>query len=450
MPEPDILIVLSDQHSAACAGFAGNDVVRTPNLDRLAEEGTVFDAAYTSCPLCVPARSAFLTGQLPSSTGVYRNQQMIPCNVTTFLHSLGAAGYETVLCGRMHFKGVDQRHGFTRRIFGDVTHTYKSGVGDFGPFSGALGMGGCMDLVGAGDSPILEYDRQVVRAAVNYLEQDHERPQCIVVGTYGPHFTYCCSPDLFDEYWPQVEVPPTFFPENDPDHPVKESKAQRQRTNMVTGEEEDVNEHLARAARAAYYGMITELDGHVGTMRKAWERYLDRSGREGVFMYTSDHGDTVGEHGVFGKQTFYEGSARIPMIVAGDGVAAGQSVQAPVSIVDIAPTLRDLTGVQQLPHTDGLSLCSVLRGESPAQDRTVLSEYMEGWGKNIHAGRMVRQNQWKLIHYEQCQEKDLLFDVANDPQERRDLSTEKPNILQQLRDRAQSGWEVDRLVDDFR
>lgn len=114
--QPDILIFLSNQHDGRIQAHMGDSTVRTPHLDRLAREGVTFTQAYTPCPLCVPARMSLLTGQLPSHTGVFTNSGSIHPEMPTFLHALELAGYETVLCGRMHFEGEDQRHGFSRRI----------------------------------------------------------------------------------------------------------------------------------------------------------------------------------------------------------------------------------------------------------------------------------------------------------------------------------------------
>jgi choline-sulfatase len=167
-------------------------------MDALAKSGTVFDAAYTSFPLCVPARISFMTGQLSHRNGFIDNGGAIPEDHATFIHAVAAEGYETVLCGRMHFLGADQRHGFTKRIAGDITPLYQ-GMFDKGGW-------GCyhrtnndqyFDVVGGGDSPVLAYDREVIAAAIDYLSKDHKKPQCIVVGTYGPH-----NKDLV--HWEQI------------------------------------------------------------------------------------------------------------------------------------------------------------------------------------------------------------------------------------------------------
>ncbi|MFP4176862.1 MAG: sulfatase-like hydrolase/transferase [Candidatus Brocadiia bacterium] len=452
--QPDILFFFSDQHHAGYSGFSGNDTVETPALDRLAGDGTVFRSAYTSCPLCVPARSSMLSGQLPANTGIYTNGGRLRSDQATFLHSLGAEGYETVLCGRMHFKGPDQRHGFTRRITGDVTQM-ENGIDDgwsteLGPYAGGpLGMGGCVDILGGGNSPVLEYDRAVIRAALDYLEKEHDKPQCLVVGTYGPHFPYVAPPRLYQRYMDQVDVPGSWYDEGDCRHPLTEQKKQRIRTPRDSGEEVDVTPDDVRAARAAYFGMITQLDRQIGQVREAWEDYLNRNEREGLFIYSSDHGDTCGEHGVFGKQTFFEGSAGIPLIFEGSGVKPGQDIDSPASIMDIGPTLCELVGATAPPAQDGRSLAACLRGKEEDRDRYVLSEFMESRDGRLAPGRMIRHRNWKYITYAHEAHDGLLFDLDHDPEEVNDLSATRPEVVAQLHEWATENWRPEQLAEKF-
>ncbi|MFW6133008.1 MAG: sulfatase-like hydrolase/transferase [Planctomycetota bacterium] len=443
---PDILLYFSDQHHGLCAGYAGHPVVQTPNLDRLAGEGVACETAYTSCPLCVPARAGLLTGQLPSHNNVYDNHHIIPSDQATFLHALAAEGYQTVLCGRMHFKGADQRHGFTRRVFGDITSMYTGGIADGGVFGRTFGMGGCADLVGAGTSPVLEYDRAVIRAATDYLRRRHDKPQCIVVGTYGPHFSYVAPPELFEMYRDGVAAPPSWDPEGRDPNPMLDAKRQRTRRCCWDGQEEPVSTEIMLAARAAYFGMITEQDRHVGTIRQLWQEHLDRSGRQGVFVYGSDHGDTCGEHGIFGKQTFYEGSARIPLVFAGAGIPAGARVREPTSILDIAPTLCELGGAQAPPAQDGVSLLGALRGRTRLDDRCVLCEWVQYFRRQAVAARMVRAGRWKLTRYDHDEMPDQLFDLDADPDELTDRAGDRPDQVRRLGELLERGWEPDRVA----
>lgn len=268
MSKPDILIFMSDQHTPLRSGFGGDKIVLTPNLDNIAQNGTVFDAAYTACPLCVPARSAMLTGRLPSSTGIFTNSGAIPQDDATFVHCLGIEGYETVLCGRMHFNGPDQRHGFTKRIIGDFTtnipgtnYQFKK---DLGRFEGSVGMRGCTEIIEGGNSPVLDYDKAVINAAKEYLQQEHSKPQVIVIGTYGPHFPYVAPEDLYEYYKSHTELPSVLRYEYNYRHPAIASK------EMEASEQDIMNAH------AAYFALITHMDSQIGEVYTLWKEYLKK------------------------------------------------------------------------------------------------------------------------------------------------------------------------------
>lgn len=448
----DMLFFLSDQHQAGLAGFAGNRLVQTPNLDRIAEAGTVFNSAYTACPLCVPARTALLTGWLASRTGVFGNGTPFRSEQPTFLHSLTAAGYETVLVGRMHFVGPDQRHGFARRLFPDIT----PGDADYGSmyreaghdFQSAMGGGGCLNLIGGGNSHVLEYDRNCVAAAIRYLSQPHDRPQCIVVGTYAPHYPYVAPPEAYRRYEALATVPESWRRSQQEPHPLFAAgvAAQRRRRPAGTKTEEPVTEETVRAVRAAYMGLISFTDGLVGQVHTAWEEHLRRSDRPGVFCYASDHGDTAGEHGLFDKQTFFEGSAAVPMVFAGCGIRGGARLSGAVSLLDLGPTLCEMGGAVPPPEQDGRSLCPALREGRDDLDRTVISEYVVRGPDGLVAGRMVRRGRWKFIHYAGHERSDQLFDVEHDPQELDNRAAEHPEVTQELRRVLLDGWNPRELV----
>lgn len=480
MKKQDILIFFSDQHTAMYNGFAGHKIVETPNLDRIANEGTVFDAAYTTCPLCVPARMSWLSGQLPSRTGIYTNNGALPEDQATFIHSLAAEGYETVLCGRMHFKGEDQRHGFTKRIMDDITVLHNGNHAKFseeqGPYQGTLGMGGCVDLIGGGNSPVLEYDRAVIKAALEYLTEDHEKPQCIVVGTYAPHFPYVAPPDLYEYYREQVELPDTYQNEVNYQQPLVSDKEQRERNSVLSKQKEKVDEDTILRARAAYFGMITNLDRQIGDVYQAWQEYLERRQKQGLFIYMSDHGDTCGEHYIFGKQTFYEGSARIPLLFAGDGIKKKNQIEEPVSIMDIGPTLCEMTGAITPPEQDGMSLLDEIvdndkkealkqnkevENEDGSQivgpetkvvsERYVYSEFMETDEEvNYVPGRMVRKGDWKYIAYAGWDEADLLFNLKDDPSELNNVLEENTDLATELKQLINKDWYPEKMVKKHR
>jgi len=441
MPQPpDILVFMSDQHNARLTENAGDPFVSTPNLTRLAADGVEFTNAYTSCPLCVPARASMLTGRLPSATGIFGNSGAISSEQATFAHSLGAAGYETVLCGRMHFLGPDQFHGFTRRLVGDFTPCYWGRYGsvraDLGPYVGTPA-GEYTKLHGAGTSPVLEYDHAVTAAALEYLARPHERPVFMLLGCYGPHHTYVAPPELYRKYLDLVgPADSEAHPEGDL-HPALAVRAR------------DFEPDVVRSLRAAYYGLVEHTDRQVGLVRAAWDEHLERTGREGVFCYLSDHGDQAGEKRLWGKVSFLEGSSRIPMIFAGAGVASGARVESPVSIMDLGPTLCELAGAEAPPEPDGLGLAATLKtgaGGEADENRAVLSELID---KGSPA-RMVRRDRWKYFGYAGSAEEDRLYDVVADPYEYVNLAGSHPDEAAELRAVLDDGWDPEAIVREQR
>lgn len=436
MQQPDLLLYLSDQHGGLYAGFAGNTVVETPHLDALAAQGAVFNAAYTPCPLCVPARVSMLTGQLACHTGVFTNSGAISEDQPTFLHALANAGYETVLCGRMHFLGKDQRHGFTKRIMGDITVTYWGGKAamnqELQGFAGTLGEAGCLRLAGAGNSPVLAYDAAVVEKAIEYLRQPHEKPQCLVVGTYAPHFPYVAPQEWYEHYLKKTDLPHHSH-KNEERHPATAHKEQWCAT-----------EKNARV-RAAYFGMISHMDEQIGRVQREWNDFLAREKRHGVFCYLSDHGDQLGERGLYGKKALYEGAVRVPMIFSGDKIVAGRQIDTPVSLVDVAPTLCGLCGATPLPMQDGTDLSPVLHGVAAPQHRAVMMEVVDENAGELIVGRAIRQEEWKLIVYEKDREPEQLFNVQNDPYEIVNVAQENPSVVAQLKKTIYNKWEIEAV-----
>lgn len=439
--KPDILIFMSDQQDGRIMGCMGDGNVRTPNLDALAGKGTLFESAYSSCPVCVPARAGFLSGQLPCHNHVYSNNGALGVDHATFLHCLVAQGYETVLVGRMHFIGPDQRHGFTRRVGADFCHpfwpTYAADdewMQNIGSYVHTTGQFGALRVVGGGGvSPTREYDKAVIGWAESYLQEDHDKPQCVVVGTYGPHFPYVGRKELFEAYLSTAELPRSFNSEpGEFNNPLYKPKQQFP------------DDKQALAAQAAYRALIEEQDELFGRVMEAWTQRRNRSNRSAVTVFTSDHGDTCGEHNLYGKQTFFEGSSHIPMIVAGDGFRQGQRVASPVSLLDLAATATDLTGAVELPTQDGCSLLPQLRAGQQTPDRSVVVEYIY----QACPARMVRQGDWKLMHFANDSIDDMLFNLAEDPDELDECSARYPDVVTRLKQVAHKDWEPGQVLAD--
>lgn len=445
MKRPNIVLVMSDQHNPHVMGCAGDQYVQTPNLDRMADGGVRFAQNYCAGPLCVPSRLTFLTSRYPSDIEVWVNSAALPSHTPTFAHQLTLAGYETTLCGRMHFIDAGQNHGFQRRLVGDVSGAMRGAGREM--FEGIWNTAGCGqshgslldDAVGPGTATYEVYDRAVTARACaeirRYADRGCDQPFCMVVGMLLPHNPYVCREELFDHYMgilpdPELGAPPD-------EHPAVGSLRGTRDTHTIT-----LNE--ARRARAAYYGLVTVLDENIGTIMNT----LDETSLvdDTVFIYVSDHGDLNGEHGMWWKESFYEGSVSVPMLWSWPGsFRAGTQVDAVTSLLDIGPTLAQLAQAEPLPERRGNSLTGFLYPGGDTSTRPEVA-FAETCALGQRPARMIRGGRYKLnvYHgYEDCQ----LFDLQADPRETHDLGCDPAyaDIRQELLNRAMDGWDGDNV-----
>ena len=335
----DIMLIMSDQHSYEMTGFA-DCRVETPQLERIAQTGAWFEHCYSNAPLCVPSRASFLTGMMPSELEIFDNDTAIPSDMPTIAHEFGRMGYHTVLAGRMHFKGDDQKHGFDERLCGDITSQYWGTGGknrrDFGIYAGTTNRLHCLEQVGGGISPVELYDRAVLEETMSFLDrwnrQGEDRPPLfLIAGFYGPHFPFVSDRELYRKYRKR-------FTE-------EECAADMALPALSVYQEliQDCDAGLVRDCRAAYCGMVEMLDGFAGQL---YDCFMEtEAGREAVFIYTSDHGEQLGKRRIFGKQTMYEPSVRVPLLAAGTGIPSGIFDET-VSLLDLSRTLLSLADDQ--------------------------------------------------------------------------------------------------------
>lgn len=440
---PNLLYILSDQHTPEILGCYGNDVVHTPNLDRLAHEGAIFENVYCPSPLCVPSRMAMLTGQHPHETGAWANDHILDSAVPTFAHAMGAAGYYPILIGRMHSVGPDQLHGYAERHVGDHRPNFPGGrPADHGMLEGCQDPGRIsLQRSGIGQNAYELHDEDVTHETVQQLnrigaeKRAHglEEPFCLSVGFMLPHQPFVARREDFELYHDQMNMPRTYAPTTDGQHPWIEKW--RQETGIV-----DVSEEEVLRARAAYFGLVTSMDRMIGRILDALRRNgLDENT---VVIYLSDHGEQLGEHGLWWKQTFYENSVKVPAIVSWPGtLPAGQRIDRVVSMLDFNATMLDVLGAPQLPRTRGRSLLPLMSGSNTEWENVAYSEFC-GRG---HVQRMVREGDWKLNYYHGYPVQ--LFNLADDPDELNDLADDPAHT--QTRDRLKNkvldGWQPEKI-----
>ncbi len=436
----NIVFILSDQHNPSIMGCASDPFVRTPNLDKLASRGTTLDNCYCPSPLCVPSRAAMLSGQLPSETGIFTNFQSLPSDRVTFLHCLAIAGYENVLCGRMHFNGPDQRHGFSQRLVGDYCSTVIGRGLELGALNGTPDQSRiALEKSGPGNSTVIDYDKEVIREALSFLgERNSDKPLFFTVGLYGPHCPYVCPKDLFDYYYDLLPVPDTCEDFKKTVHPAVQKWYANRGLSGVTTEE-------VRRSRAAYYGLIEMMDEFIGQLVKKIDHTLGL--KNTLLIYASDHGDMIGDKGLFWKSNFYEGSARVPIIFSLPGVIpSGKRIIQAASLLDLGPTLIELSGGPELPRTDGESILSLIKGGVPENSaRVIISQLGDVKGDSPSA--MIRKGEWKLIsHY--GYEHPQLFDLADDPEEMKDLAQDpgQQAVREELLNELSSYWNGEEVL----
>ena len=414
--KPNIIYILSDQHNPSVMGCAGDPFARTPHLDALSAKSVHLDNCYCAAPLCVPSRSAILSGLLPCHNGVYNNMQCLSSDKATFVTNLSVAGYETVLSGRMHFVGADQRHGFEKRFVGDITPCYIGADNEeeiYGSFKRSSGQNlTSIKKSGAGHSAVLDFDSDVAEAACDYLRtRSDDRPLFMTVGFYGPHCPYIAPPELYEHYYNTLPILHDTTEEQHTVHPAIRQWYENREMSAVTPED-------VRRIRAAYYAMVEYMDSLTGKVLQAVENTIGTENT--IILYGSDHGDNIGEHGLFWKTNFYDGAARVPMMFSWPGhFAQGVSVKTPTSLLDLAPTLLSLADAPALPAYDGVNLCDILRtGTGADPERAVVSLCSDIKGDNPSA--MVRKGSYKLVCHAGYPTRQL-FDLVDDPDELHDL-----------------------------
>ncbi|MCW4116392.1 choline-sulfatase [Aurantimonas sp. MSK8Z-1] len=444
MRRPNILILMVDQLNGTFFPDGPAPFLQTPHLDALAARSVRFVNSYTASPLCAPARASFMSGQMPSRTGVYDNAAEFVSAIPTYAHHLRRAGYHTALSGKMHFVGPDQLHGFEERLTTDI---YPA---DFGWTPDYRRPGERIDwwyhnlgsVTNAGVAEItnqMEYDDEVAYHAERKLYDLSrgldDRPWCLTVSFTHPHDPYVARRRFWDLYEGCEALHPSV-----PPIPFAEQDAHSKRLMLACDYETfDVTARDVERSRRAYFANITYIDEKIGALLDLLKRC--RMEEDTAILFVSDHGDMLGERGMWFKMSFFEGSARVPLMLAAPGLAP-KTVTAPVSTVDVTPTLADLAGIdlsEIQPWTDGLSLLPVIeRGERAAPVRI---EYAaEG-----SAAPMVslRDGRFKYNHCEL--DPPQLFDVEADPQELTNLADDPAHAatLGRLQALVRQTWDLE-------
>ncbi len=446
-----IVVIMADQMAASALPIYGNAIAHAPHIAELAATGVTFDSAYCNSPLCSPSRVAFMSGRLPSKTGAYDNAAEFRSDIPTFAHYLRLAGYRTILSGKMHFCGPDQLHGFEQRLTTDIypadfgwtpdwdnPHARPSWYHDM---SSVAQSGVCVR------TNQMDFDDEVVfaaeRAIFDYVRGTDDRPLCLIVSLSHPHDPFAIPLRYWDLYGGrEIDAPrrpldrAAFTP-----HEKRLWHVCDMEGNLPTTEQ-------VLSARRAYYGAISYVDENVGRIRGA----LEATGlsHDSVLVLTSDHGEMLGERGFWYKMSFFEGSARIPLVMHAPDLFSPKRVSEAVSLVDLLPTFLDIAGDGRSrdPRTpiEGRTLLPHLNG-SGGHDEAIGEYLAEGAVAPIV---MIRRGAQKFVH--SPADPDELYDIREDPDEQHNLAQDQKHAaaVAGFRSEVDRRWNLRALDDDVR
>jgi choline-sulfatase len=447
---PNILVVVADQMAPAFLPIYGHALTRAPHMTDLAQAGVVFDSAYCASPLCSPSRACLVTGLLPSRNRVYDNAAEFAADIPTFAHHLRLGGYRTILSGKMHFCGPDQLHGFEERLTTDIYPADYGWTPDWDHPDERPSWYHNMNSVAEAGVCVrtnqLDFDDEVAfaseRAIYDIARSNDRRPFLLVASFTHPHDPFAVPQRYWDLYRDGDIAPPS-----PPVAPEALDPHSRRLRHVCAMDAEPVTEAQVRAARRAYLGAIAYFDDNLGRLMAA----LRSSGlaENTIVVLTSDHGEMLGERGLWYKMSFFEGACRVPLVVAAPGRFSPRRVSASVSLMDLLPTLFDLSG------GDARALGSSIDGRSLTRHLQGLSGHDEAIGEYLAEGAiapmvMIRRGAFKFIH--SPPDPDQLYDLLADPGERDNLAEGRAHqdTVASFRDEVARRWRLGDLDAEVR
>jgi choline-sulfatase len=448
--QPNIVFIMADQVAAPALPIYGHDVVKAPHIAALASEGTVFNRAYCNFPLCAPARYAMLAGQLCSKIGAYDNAAEFKSSIPTFVHGLREAGYQTSLVGKMHFVGADQLHGYEERLTTEIYPADFSWIPNWQQQDTKLAfqdMSNVTSAAPAARTMQMDFDELVAyksnQKIYDLARSKDKRPFFLTVSFTHPHDPYTPTPEFWDLYDDkEIDAPAApFVAFEDRDKHSQDLYFHYGMDRRLPTEQETLS------ARHGYYASISYIDHKVGQLVDS----LKKTGQweNTIVIFTSDHGDMMGERGMWYKKSFYEWSLRVPLVIRMPAADQPARVNNSVSHLDLFPTLLEMAGVSDCSglQLDGTSLLPYLHNRAPQTAPLPRAEYLAE-GTNTPQVALIR-DPYKLLLSADAEP--LLFNLDEDPLEQNNLATraDHADCLQSLLLLAQAEWDLETLRQDI-
>ncbi len=433
MKKKNILFIMPDQLRWDFVGTYGAEFALTPNIDQLAKEGVKFNNCISPSPLCVPARASLLTGFNAVRNGVLENNVWLredheDCGITTWPKQLSDAGYETIAVGKMHFYPWDAKEGFDRRIISeDKRHIrIKDDYCDYLETKGkhkyhGNEIDGYFENKGAIINPFEkeeQWDNWICDQAINVLSEERDKPFAMMVGFVSPHCPY--DPDIEDEkLFENKEMPPSIKNNSESDQLRKINiESCKKAWNGV--DYTDFSDKQKEKIRVHYSSLIHNIDTQVGNL-------VQKLKDEGLYddtiiIFSSDHGDFVGDYGMVGKHFFYESSIHVPLIIRDSDLGENTEINDVVSLTDLNATIKYLAGLKDVESTDSKILPIYADYESK-EDRAIFG------ASNL--GLMIRTNGWMYCKYKNGLTQ--LFNLIKDPSEENNLAYNKDYMKKMIK-----------------
>ncbi len=413
---------MTDEHNWQIAGCYGNRLARTPNLDSLAEQGIVFEDAYCNSPLCVPSRSSFTAGKYIHRLSVWNNSCELPhADIPSLPRILNAVGYESFLCGKMHY-AHDRRYGFIE-IGGNMNNSVKTGRGerrrpDDTTVNYAAGQSRFKDFRPGEDSTVMAHDRRVTAGVLEFLSRRsrNDKPFFLLAGYLAPHFPLIAPERYWNHFRGKIPMPviPNGFLSSMP----LNYQHLRRGFGLI-----DVDPEIVRRGRELYYALTQWVDEQIGQVLEALRRSPFAANT--VVVYTADHGENMGEHGLWWKNCMYEQAAHVPLIVSWpERWKGGQRRRGACSLLDLVQTLAEIGGARAPEDWNGHSMLRWMDDPRARWKDLAVSQY---YAHNIASGyAMVRTGEWKYVYHSPPDERYTaereLYNLKADPGELRNLA----------------------------